>query len=238
MKKLIKQSILKSIVLAFVLSIGPGMSHLMAQIDLTLIGTWSGIVQQSGFPDYSTVMTIDTLVIGQASGETDYPTLPCTGANIFLSNTDSLHVFSETTNSGICSDGRSEIFKLAEDTIMFNWYYVGGSTVEASGILTRLITGIEDPGAVYPNGVQISEIYPNPFTDQTSFDLEVDQLENISITVYNSLGSKMQTIYKGEILPGQKHTFMIQGSEMPSGCYILQIIGSDFQMSKRILLSN
>ncbi len=237
MKKLITQSIVKSIVLAFVLSIGPGTSHLMAQIDLTLIGTWSGLVQQSGYPDYLTVMTIDSLVIGQASGETDYPTLPCTGANTFLSNTDSLHVFSETIYDGLCPDGRSEIFKLAEDTIMWNWYFVDGST-GASGKLARVITGIEDPGAVYPNGVQISEIYPNPFTDQTSFDLEVYQLENISITVYNSLGSKMQTIYNGEILPGQKHTFMIQGSEMPSGCYILQIIGSDFQMSKRILLSN
>ena len=227
------KSIIKFTVLAFVLSIASGTSHLMAQIDLTLIGTWSGPVTQAGFPPYTTNMTINNLVIGQASGQTDYPTLPCTGTNIFLSNSGSLHEFSETIISGAgCINGRVEINKLSANTIQFNWYLINSTIVASSGILTRSTTGIDNP-----NNVQISDIFPNPFIEDAVFNLEVNQSENMSIDLYNYLGMKIKTIYNGELSPGQKHTFRIDGSEIPSGCYFLHIVSSDFQTSKRVLLT-
>ena len=107
----------------------------------SIIGTWSGQLTQAGFGDYPVEMIINNLVIGENSGNTNYASIPCSGELIFLSITDSLHVFSEMISSGFCSSGEIELYKLSEDSIQFNWYYPNSTNLESNGILTRVETG-------------------------------------------------------------------------------------------------
>ena len=132
----------KSFLVTLLISISSGANNLMAQIDPTLIGNWSGTVTQGANWTYPANMTINNLVIGQPSGQTDYPTFPCAGSNVFLSNTGNIHVFSETIigGTGVCANGQVDIYKLSENSIQWDWYdTIFGEVV--SGILTRSTSG-------------------------------------------------------------------------------------------------
>ena len=107
----------------------------------SIIGTWSGQLTQIGFGDYPVEMIINNLVVGENSGNTNYASIPCSGELTLLSNTDSLHVFSEMISSGLCDSGEIELYKLSEDSIQFNWYYPNSTNLESNGILTRVTTG-------------------------------------------------------------------------------------------------
>lgn len=159
-------------------------THLSAQVDNELIGEWFGVVDQPGFGTYETEMRIDSMVVNEPSGATEYPTLSCGGDNFFLENMDSLHIFSEViTFGGNCVDGRIEIVKLSSDTIQWDWYFTNG-TLGAFGKLARQAsTGI----AKLPQST--ITLYPNPAAG--AFVLRSPQASIQSLDLYDLTGRRL-----------------------------------------------
>ena len=80
-------------------------------------------------------------------------------------------------------------------------------------------------------------VFPNPFRDQATIRLEGASNTEIELDVYNSVGQKVTSLYKGRILAGQAQDFTFDGRNLPSGIYFYSLHNDQGlrQTSKMIL---
>lgn len=64
--------------------------------------------------------------------------------------------------------------------------------------------------------------FPNPFNPVTKITIELLEDTDVLVVVYNIVGIKVQKIYKGSLASGE-HSFEFNGSEFPSGIYLLEV---------------
>jgi hypothetical protein len=100
--------------------------------------------------------------------------------------------------------------------------------------------GVVNLGKSLPLHFELNQNYPNPFNPSTkiSFDLPVNS--NISLDIYNLVGEKVMSIYKGELEAGN-HTYNVNGSDLSSGIYVYRLTvaaedGTNFVASKKMTL--
>ena len=60
--------------------------------------------------------------------------------------------------------------------------------------------------------------YPNPFTGETTIVLNVGKESNVSVNVYNNMGTKVGQLYTGKVNTGN-HEFTFDATTMPKGIY-------------------
>ena len=75
--------------------------------------------------------------------------------------------------------------------------------------------------------------YPNPFTNSTTIDYELNDARDVSIEVYNLQGQLIRQLYEGSQGPG-KHTVTWDGSngsgsDLPSGLYLMTLNSEGYQ---------
>jgi hypothetical protein len=86
--------------------------------------------------------------------------------------------------------------------------------------------------------------YPNPFNPQTTIRIELPDLaralEKIELTVYNSLGMRVRTLYDGVLSPGVYEVVWDGkndlGEDLTSGSYFVHFRAGSFRDSIKILL--
>ncbi len=100
--------------------------------------------------------------------------------------------------------------------------------------------GVVNLGTSLPLQFKLDQNYPNPFNPSTkiSFDLPVNS--NISLDIYNLVGEKVMSVFKGELEAGS-HTYNVNGSELSSGIYVYRLTvaaedGTNFVTSKKMTL--
>jgi hypothetical protein len=81
----------------------------------------------------------------------------------------------------------------------------------------------------------ISEVYPNPSSDNTSLLIAMKKKTDVSIILYNNIGQIVRLIYRG-VLDEGKHDFVIDGSDMPTGTYTYRIFGDEIIDSGILIL--
>ncbi len=79
------------------------------------------------------------------------------------------------------------------------------------------------------------KIYPNPFVDQLNIELDLENTQEVSVLVYNSLGQKVAERNYGElqgktVLPFNAHNF-------DAGMYSINILIGNELTSKKVMLS-
>jgi hypothetical protein len=83
----------------------------------------------------------------------------------------------------------------------------------------EVLIGIADRQAGF---FSIAPSFPNPFSMETSFRLDLDREAAVDIRVLNLKGQQMALIEKGNIPPGE-HAYFWHAAEAPSGIYICRI---------------
>ena len=96
-------------------------------------------------------------------------------------------------------------------------------------------TTATEPDANLPDGYVLSTIYPNPFNPQARFTLEVTEAEPVRIALFDALGRQMRILHDGVISAGSTD-FVIDGSGLLSGLYLLRVTGEGFTTSRRLTL--
>ncbi|NUN47046.1 T9SS type A sorting domain-containing protein, partial [bacterium] len=91
-----------------------------------------------------------------------------------------------------------------------------------------------------PEQFRITANYPNPFNPSTTIAFEVPQETQIKLTVYNTLGQKVKTLYRGVKSTG-RHTVQWDatndsGNMQPSGIYIVRLEAGTLTQSHKITL--
>jgi len=93
---------------------------------------------------------------------------------------------------------------------------------------------------LYVDGIGLPEdfkvsTYPNPFNEQSIVTVTLPEEQEISITVYNTLGQQVEQIQQGRLRSG-KHTFTIRPKELAGGIYFLEVSSGKRVLSAQRIL--
>lgn len=82
----------------------------------------------------------------------------------------------------------------------------------------------------------LSATYPNPFRTQARLQLTVREAQDVTITVHDALGRRVQTLYDGRIGANAPQDLTVQGSRLASGAYFVRLEGEHFMATRRLTL--
>lgn len=106
----------------------------------SIVGTWTGEVDQSGFT-YDAVMAIEPAEVGQAAGAILYQfaNSTCEGDLTFDGTEAGTFVFTEENTAGGCSSpGTIEVNLRSDGTLSWAWFFPEDSSPSATAILTKI----------------------------------------------------------------------------------------------------
>ncbi len=91
-----------------------------------------------------------------------------------------------------------------------------------------------------PNSFELSQNYPNPFNPTTTINYAVPKSQKVDISVFNVLGQKVVTLYRGVRNPGNYSVVWngknSNGINVPSGVYYYNIHGTESSLTKKMIL--
>ncbi|GAB5520817.1 MAG: hypothetical protein RhofKO_30680 [Rhodothermales bacterium] len=90
-----------------------------------------------------------------------------------------------------------------------------------------------------PTTIELDGNYPNPFNPQTQIVFSLPEAMPIRVTVYNTLGQQLQTLYDGTLPAGRQRLTWdasTNGSELPSGLYLYRLEGAGQVFTGSMLL--
>jgi len=95
-------------------------------------------------------------------------------------------------------------------------------------------------GGEIPNTFAINSIYPNPFNSQCKIKITTYGVEQVNLTIYDTLGRKVRTLLNNSV-PSGIHQISwdgrdLQGRTVASGVYIFNLIQGEFAASARATL--
>jgi len=77
--------------------------------------------------------------------------------------------------------------------------------------------------------------YPNPFNPTTTISFNLKQKDYVTLIVYDILGKEVARLVDGLQTEGE-HSVSFDGSNLASGMYIYSLKGTNFNISKKMLL--
>ncbi len=81
----------------------------------------------------------------------------------------------------------------------------------------------------------LAQNYPNPFNPTTTIQYSIPQRSNVTLKVYDVLGSEIATLVNEEKERGV-YTVNFNASNMASGMYIYRITAGSFVETKKMIL--
>ncbi len=159
-------------------------------------------------------------------------------------------VFAGTQNSGILlSTNRGSNWtsyntglnpSIGIGALCRSYYYIiaGGNGSGGNGIFRRnyiFLTEINQISAGIPEKFSLSQNYPNPFNPATGFEFRVAESGFVNLTIYNALGSKVETLLNGPVKAGV-YKAEWNASSYPSGVYFYRLNADGFSETKKMML--
>lgn len=91
-----------------------------------------------------------------------------------------------------------------------------------------------------PKSFSLSQNYPNPFNPSTYISFEIPKETDASITIFNSLGQVVRTIYR-QGLPAGRHEIIWNGRDddgnvLASGIYFYRLTAGDFSKTRKMVM--
>ena len=83
---------------------------------------------------------------------------------------------------------------------------------------------------------ELTQAYPNPFTDYARFNLTVAREQNVRVELFDMNGRMIRTVYDGVLPAGENRLFKISGENLSSGTYFYRVSGENFATTKSVVL--
>jgi hypothetical protein len=121
------------------------------------------------------------------------------------------------------------------------WYYVTavdaqGHESDSSNIVFASALDVDGPVVDVPAAFGLHQNYPNPFNGETTIGFSVPAGQSrVSICVYDLLGRKVATLVDGPAASGERSA-VFQGTDFPSGVYIVVLRQGAQAMARKIML--
>ncbi|MDZ7797036.1 MAG: T9SS type A sorting domain-containing protein [Candidatus Marinimicrobia bacterium] len=93
---------------------------------------------------------------------------------------------------------------------------------------------MDDENDIVPHSYSLEQNYPNPFNPTTSFSYTLHEANNVTISIFDLTGRKIETIVDDYQQAG---TYLMQwdASEYSSGIYLYRLSTNDFTTTKKML---
>ena len=88
---------------------------------------------------------------------------------------------------------------------------------------------------IQPGTYSLSQNYPNPFNPTTMIKYSVPEKNQVTIKIYNVLGSQVATLVN-EVKPAGSYEVSFNGSDLSSGVYYYTISAGKFTSAKKMIL--
>ena len=86
-----------------------------------------------------------------------------------------------------------------------------------------------------PKEFKLEQNYPNPFNPATVISYQLPVIGNVSLKVYDILGSEVATLVNEEQQPGY-YEVQFNGSSLASGMYVYRLIANNYVSVKKMLM--
>jgi len=86
-----------------------------------------------------------------------------------------------------------------------------------------------------PVTLHIDSVYPNPFNPMTTLNITIDKPYIVRINLYDMTGRMVQDVFSGPRTPGS-HTFEVDGRNLATGIYFLNVIAGSESAQTKIML--
>jgi hypothetical protein len=139
-------------------------------------------------------------------------------------------------NSPVASSTSNSVV-VSADSEDRNFVVVGEDIHNNLGMASDIvvITSNNEIDSNLPETFKINSVYPNPFNPAAQVSFDVPQTSEISITVYNVLGSKVATLAERTFSAGT-HTVQFDGSGLASGMYLIRAQMDNQMLTKQVTL--
>jgi hypothetical protein len=87
-----------------------------------------------------------------------------------------------------------------------------------------------------PNSFYLEQNYPNPFNPSTTIKFNIPEATYVTLRIYDSLGSEIQTLIDNEYRPVGSYQIDFDASNLSSGMYFYKLITPDFIATKKMIL--
>lgn len=77
--------------------------------------------------------------------------------------------------------------------------------------------------------------FPNPFYSTTTIKYQLDNSDRVQLSIYNSLGQKLGTLFK-QWQDAGPHTYSFNGENLPGGIYYFELSTGDFRWVEKTIL--
>ncbi len=120
--------------------------------------------------------------------------------------------------------------------VNFEKYYLYRDVI----LSNQTAVGIENEQLPIVEGFRLEQNYPNPFNPSTTIQYNLAKRTEVSIEVYNILGSKVATLFQGKQSAGQ-HSVRWDGKDdsgqaVSTGVYYYKLTTPEFSAVKKMLL--
>lgn len=95
-------------------------------------------------------------------------------------------------------------------------------------------TNIEDEDST-PNNFELYQNYPNPFNPTTTIQFNLTNAGFATLSIFNLLGSKIETIFAGNKNSGS-HSITYTNKSLASGTYIYELKVNGYALRKKMIL--
>lgn len=86
-----------------------------------------------------------------------------------------------------------------------------------------------------PTSVHVA-VFPNPFRSATEIRFSPPRTERLRIEVFDVLGRHIRSLFDGTLAGGTAHTLNWRAASLPSGLYVIRIVGTSFVQTLRVTL--
>ncbi|HPN37121.1 MAG TPA: T9SS type A sorting domain-containing protein [Melioribacteraceae bacterium] len=94
---------------------------------------------------------------------------------------------------------------------------------------------IEINANITPSNFELFQNYPNPFNPGTTIGFTVKTTGFTLLTVYNSLGQEIKTLYNGIAEPNKRYQIYFDASNFSSGVYYYKLSQENYSQIKKML---
>jgi photosystem II stability/assembly factor-like uncharacterized protein len=89
-----------------------------------------------------------------------------------------------------------------------------------------VFTSVAESDVQIPETHDLMHVYPNPFNAQTTVTIRLEKSDEVTLTLFNTLGQEVRTLIDERLAAGE-HSVSIDGSSLASGTYFLRLMTTD-----------
>jgi hypothetical protein len=109
-----------------------------------------------------------------------------------------------------------------------------GTVRYSDPVIVQAATGVA--AETTPAEFSLRQNYPNPFNPATQISFTVAETGPATVTLYNLLGERLQTLYDGIAEPHREYEVRVDGTSLSSGVYFYELTSGRIRTNRRMML--